>query len=536
MVITDNSAATPGASARQFPAPGEPERGSSEYLWLAALIESSDDAIIGKMLDGTITSWNPGAERMFGYRAAEAIGQPILMLFPPDRVSEEQEILARIRRGERLEHFETERIRKDGSRITVSATVSPIKDREGRIVGASKIARDISERKSLERRLLDGVRETQQIRAALDEHAIVAMTDTSGKITFVNDKFCAISQYSREELIGQDHRIINSRFHGKDFFSQLWATIAQGRAWHGEIRNRAKDGSCYWVDTTIYPRLDEAGKPIQYIAIRTDITQRKADEEELKRNASDLAEKNKELETIVYSVSHDLRSPLVNVQGFGKQLVRACEKIQAAVAAAGEQGVRPGELKPSVEDAIPQALRFINAAVAKMEMLINGLLRYSRLGRVALAIQPLDVNALLAEIVAAMKFQVDAAQAEMVVEILPGCLGDPVQISQVFSNLLDNAIKYRDPARALRLKVSGRTDSGQVIYAVADNGIGIAAEHQAKAFEIFHRLHPEQSLGDGLGLTIAQRVVERQGGRIWLESKPGVGSTFYISLPAISAR
>jgi len=300
----------------------ERRRAEAAAARLAAIVESSSDAVVGKDLQGRVTSWNAGAEKIFGYAAGEMVGHSIARLIPPDRQVDEERILRRIRRGEAAEPFETQRLRKDGTLIDVSVTVSPIKNAQGEVVGASKVARDVTARNRAEEQLRASFKEIVDLKAALDEHAIVAITDPQGKITYVNDKFCAISKYAREELLGQDHRLINSGFHPKEFIRDLWTTIAHGRVWHGEIKNKAKDGSFYWVDTTIVPFLNEQGKPRQYVAIRADITARKNAELALREKEALLHASDRRLAEIVHGMTEacfaldaDWRFAFVNDRG-----------------------------------------------------------------------------------------------------------------------------------------------------------------------------------------------------------------------------
>jgi signal transduction histidine kinase len=259
---------------------------------------------------------------------------------------------------------------------------------------------------------------------------------------------------------------------------------------------------------------------------------------ELDQANAELATKNEEMESMIYTASHDLRSPLVNIQGFAQRLGKAMSDINVRLA----QDDVPADVRSSLarvlDERVPAALGFIKSSSLKMDSLINGLLRLSRVGRAPLTIQALDMNAMLRDIIGTLTIQTQHANARIDVDVnLPPCLGDAAQINQVFTNLIDNAIKYRDPVRPMEIRISGRREGQRVRYAVSDTGLGIAAESQPKVWQLFHRLDPNGPVaGEGLGLTLVHRLLHRQRGRIDLTSTPGQGSCFTVDLPAVQSQ
>jgi PAS domain S-box-containing protein len=741
-------------------------------LRLAAIVESSLDAIIGKDLNGIVTSWNHGAEQLFGYSAQEMIGRSIMVLIPHDRRNEEQQILSRIRQGDRAQAFETVRLRKDGTLVDIAVTISPVRDPNGKIIGASKVARDITERKRTEAALaeqtlmlklvldnmgegliaanreghfliwnetarklmgreaadlpseqwnthyqvflpdgitpypgdslplvralrgesvqvelvvgrpdskvwlgvtarpmkddqgricggvavLHDITERNQLESqlhssldtaelalkelagqkfALDQAAIVAITDVQGTITYVNDKFCTISKYSREELLGGNHRILNSGHHPKEFFQEMYRTIGAGKVWHGEIKNRAKDGTFYWVDTTIVPTVAQSGKPRQYVAIRADITDRKLGEEALKRQAEvldqaqvfvrdmkgcivewtrgaerlygysrpaamgrsshellrtefpeplpeiekklletgiwegelthyhrnggqlhvdsiwiiqgdrqdvqhlvieannditertrteealrrqseELARSNRDLEQFAYAASHDLQEPLRAVSGCTQLLKARYEgKIDA------------------------RADEFIHHAVdgaRRMQNLIDDLLAFSRVGTRGVQFQAVECGKAVDNALKNLSVTIQEKQAVVEPVDLPLVFGDLSQLSLLFQNLIGNAMKFIT-GKAPHIRINARREGNEWVISVSDNGIGIEPQYFDRIFVIFQRLHTRTEYpGTGMGLALCKRIVERHGGRIWVESTLGQGTTFNFTLQSPDAK
>lgn len=266
--------------------------------------------------------------------------------------------------------------------------------------------------------------------------------------------------------------------------------------------------------------------------LTSEIDERKRAEHETERLIRVLDSKNKELQSVVYTASHDLRSPLVNIQGFGGELATSCKKLEKLLSTKTIPEEIRRKAKPLVSEDIPEALDFINAGTNKMNMLIAGLLQLSRIGTASINIEIVDANKLVENIIDTMTYQIQQHAISLDVETLPPCRADNPQLSQVFANIIDNAIKYRSSQRKCCINISGRVENGISIYSITDNGIGIDPNYQDKVFKIFHRLEPEGSVvGEGLGLTIVSRILSRQNGSITLESEPDKGSTFHIALP-----
>jgi PAS domain S-box-containing protein len=264
-----------------------------------------------------------------------------------------------------------------------------------------------------------------------------------------------------------------------------------------------------------------------------EITARKRAEQARKRLSKELEIKNKDLESILYAASHDLKSPLVNIQGFSHELGQSCELVRSALAGVDQKVDTAKVMEIALNEDIPQALGYIMASSAKMDSLLSGLLDISRLDSIAISVKPIDVNAMMANVIEHIKYQITKAGVQLDIQTLPACVGDISQINRVFTNLLTNALKFLDKSRSGTIYISGESLNDDSVYCVADNGIGIAAEHQEKIFEIFYQLEPDKRKGDGLGLTIAKRITERHNGRIWVESEVGKGSKFFVTLPNV---
>jgi PAS domain S-box-containing protein len=498
---------------------------SSEYL--SAIVESSTDAIIGKTLDGVITSWNHGAEVIYGYSSAEIVGQPISMLVPADRPDELPAILHQIRAGESISHFETMRVRKDGTTLPVELTISPIKDEHSRIIGASSIVRDITAQKHA----TDALHASEeQFRSLIENMPVGAMlVAPDGTPRIINAAAVEMLNLGPENMM---MTIPSERW---------WAVHEDGtrfrpeenpstRAFtsHKPVRNVVLGALSHtrtepvWLETSAVPTLDADNQLTGLIVTFADITARKRAEAEIRdlntrleqrvaERTAELQAVNHELEAFAYSVSHDLRAPLRGIGGFGQALLEDYGGVL------DEQGL----------DYLHEVINAAN----DMATLIDDLLRLSRVARVEIEYAQVDLSASARRIIQALEKTTPRRNVSCVVAEGLVARGSARLLHTVLENLLGNAWKFTRNVPHACIELGITTCRDQTAFFVRDNGAGFDMAYAAKLFSAFQRMHAVHEFeGTGIGLATVQRIVRRHGGEIWAESAAGQGTTFYFTL------
>ena len=483
----------------------------------AAIIDSSDDAIIRKRLDGTIETWNAGAERLFGYRAAEAIGRHISLVIPPERIAEEERIIATLSSGERIDHFETERLRADGTRLWVSLTISPIADENGTVVAASKIVRDVTARVRAE------ADREKFVKVLENSQDFIGMCDLQGVPFFVNR--------AGLELVGLDSLDQAVRTPVAEFFfpedqdlvvREFFPKVLREGQGGIDIRFRHfKTGAALWMAYKLVVLTDHTGAPIGFATVSQDVTQRKALADDLGRLASDLADADRRKNEFLAMLAHELRNPLAPITN----AVRAIQLRQ------------PGD-----EHTVQVAADLLDRQVRQVSRLVNDLLDISRIsrGNIELRRARIALGPVVDEAIETVRPLLTRMGHVLTTALPPEPLyvdGDAGRLSQVIGNLLGNAGKFTD--KGGRLSIAVTREHHQAVIRVRDNGIGIAPEHLGRLFEMFVQVDTslERSRdGLGIGLTLVKTLVELHGGAIEARSDGlGRGSEFIIRLAALPA-
>jgi PAS domain S-box-containing protein len=520
---------------------------------LAAIIESSDDAIISKTLEGMITTWNKGAETIFGYTEDEAIGQHISLLLPKDRLDEEVEIIGSIKRGEKVDHYQTIRLHKNGSELHISLTVSPIRNSAGVIIGASKVARNITAQRKAEIAIENNARKLallnsigKSISEQLDVEVILQkVADATTTLTgaaygafFYNKvnsegeiyQLYALSGTPREAFAGFEMpgnaAAFYSTFSSEDIV-RMDDVAKDPRYRKMEQYFGMPEDHLRVVSYLTVPVISSSGavigglffghpEPGMFLEEHEDLVVNMASQAAIALDNSRLFEEVKELnnkkDEFIALASHELKTPLTSMSGFLQVLQRTA----------------PDGMN----------MRFLDKAMLQLEklnMLINDLLDISKVqaGKLQFYFEPLNLAALIEDI--CETFVQSVPGYEIISELDENLMvrGDKIRLEQVITNLINNAVKYAPESK--KIEVTAANKAGKAIVAIKDHGMGIRKEDQAHIFTQFYRVkdHEKHVSGLGLGLYITRKIVERHGGDIWVESELGNGATFIFTIPVI---
>jgi PAS domain S-box-containing protein len=536
--------------------------GADANAWakLAAIVQSSDDAIVSKSLDGIITSWNPAAERMFGYPALEAVGRSIRIIIPEDRQSEEDTVLSRIVRGESVDHFETIRQRKDGSQIFVSVTVSPLFDRDGTIIGASKIARDISDRKRAAQRsafmvdigpLLVG---SLDYEVTLQSIARLTTNSLSGGSWFAD--YAVVDIRERDGMLlrrvaaahrdsGKEHLLDEARQYAPDPERSLIARplrtgqpVLLARISPSDIDAMSLGPGHTRIMQELVPRslisvplaargvtfgiftLVRSSLPEPYdrsdLAFAMEVAQRAALAADNARLYAESQQAVQARDQVLAVVSHDFRNALGIIATTARLML----------------------LAPTDEEQRKRRLETLVRVSDRTTRLVRDLLDVSRVQaghKLAIDVKEQDVATLVSEACDSFRGQADEKLIALTGEPsagLPQVLADRDRVFQVLTNLVGNAVKFTPEGGTVTVRAAPARNT--VVFSVSDTGPGLRPDDVPHIFDRFWQAMRTATQGSGLGLPIAKGIVEAHGGTIWVESEPGVGTTVYFTLPAIS--
>jgi chemotaxis family two-component system sensor kinase Cph1 len=481
-------------------------------------------------VDRGVIEINDAELKMFGYSRKEIINKKSFDdLVIPEQHQQIEEHWQQIMTSGHVENMEYTVIRKDGKKIDVLINASARFDQDHNLINTRGNAIDITKQKEAKKQLM------LQDRALISAANAIVITDQHGNILWTNPAFTKFTGYQKEEVIGKNPRILKSGRQSEEFYEDLWQTIRSNKIWHGELINKRKDGSFYAEEMTITPVTDQNDNITNFIGIKQDISERKDFENQQRQLTNDLAQKNNEMERLLRIVTHDLKSPLINISGFSKELIADTQKIAEYLNNPDSTPEDKSHLLNVINTDIFDSLNYIVSSVTKMDTLLKGLSQLAQAGSVELEIQPLNIDKIISNIISTVKFQTKQANAAINCEPLPKCVGDNDQINQVFTNLIGNAIKYLDADKEAQIDITGRIENNRSIYRVTDNGIGIPENHKDKIFDVFHRVDPNSPVsGQGLGLTAVRQILTRMKGHIWFESELSKGSTFFVSLPAVN--
>jgi PAS domain S-box-containing protein len=531
----------------------ERRRAQEAQARLAAIVESSEDAIISKSLDGTILSWNSGAERLFGWSAAEAVGRSITLIIPPERLDEERDILARLRRGERIDHFETERVARGGRRIDISLTISPVRNAAGRVVGASKVARDITGKKRAEGELR---RQTERLRLLWEAAAVLLTTEEPdammrGLFAKVAPHFGLDAYFNFMLTEAGDALRLESCLGVPAEAARSIRRLELGQAVCGAVAQTRRPITATHIQQSDDPRVqlvkdfgiraytcnpllagDHLLGTLSFASRTRDTFD--ADELEFLRTICryvtatyervglirELREADRKKDDFIALLAHELRNPLAPIRN-GLQVLRL---------AVGD-----------ADATVAEARAIMDRQLAHMVRLIDDLLDVSRINRNKLELRRarVELTDVVSSAIETARPAIDAEGHELTVALPQRPIfldADLTRLAQVLSNLLTNSAKYTEPGG--RIWLSAERRGGEVVVSVRDTGIGIPAESLGNIFDMFSQVDrpiERSSGGLGIGLALVKGLVEMHGGTVAAASEgPGKGSTFTVTLPVLA--